>query len=694
MKKQRFYEKDLKNIFSDWKILSMDELLQLLWVQYNNLKEKEEIVNEIHKNLEKYNFKKNIKEVPNYRNYWQFKEIIKKLVLEWKNSVEILEDLWYDTWFFDQRSLQQYVRKYLWLNIKKRIPNVIHKENLNKEKLSLNSNRFDHVSIEHFLENISQSKNLEDLIKKFWLTTRNSNARKELFEKIQELWLDISHLKNVLTKETMYNFRDHIQTIMKCLQEWKDLSEILYEIWIKETQHSRKMLRKFIKNKDRLMNIKLETTWNTYFQDMRNEQQEISIHKEELKKQDFNEYQKENWDEEKIRIFKRLDNIWKENLQKIITESWTFEEFRNRLKISKIIRFSTLWPYFISKWINADKFDNSGISFFEFHDKIIELSNEWKNIIEILSELKIKKSRRIQNRLKFYIDSNNINVQRTFFDYSHVFKENEAQIKDMIEKWIERKEIISFLIWKLKEKKYIQTDRQKIKTFNRCKKLLREYIKLYDHKNQYLKYWEVYIYDDEKKLREVCKISKSFSEAIETYWYDYNMYSKSHFRKAIIRYWINISHFKSLVSYWNEDYIKLKQTAKLKRKENKENRKILSLIRTFCVWSNTQHSKVRKSIFKYNLFEYKCLHCWLSNDYNWKDLSIQLDHIDWDDHNNSLTNLRFLCPNCHSQTDTYWSKNVWRVHKKNTWKVDDALKKVLDKFFPWWSDKEQFKKYL
>ena len=119
---------------------------------------------------------------------------------------------------------------------------------------------------------VSQSKNLHDLKKKFWLKKWNSKATKELFEKIEEYWIDLSHLRNFQIKETIYNFREHIQTIKKCLQEWKDLSEILHEIWIEETPHSRKMLRKFIKNKDRLMNIKLETTWNTYFQNMKNEQ--------------------------------------------------------------------------------------------------------------------------------------------------------------------------------------------------------------------------------------------------------------------------------------------------------------------------------------------------------------------------------------------------------------------------------------
>ena len=488
---QKFNENTFKNIFSDWKILSMDELLQLLWVQYNNLKEKEEIVNEINEILEKYDFRKNIKEVPNYRNYWQFKEIIKKLVLEWKNSVEILEELWYETLLYDQRSLQQYVRKNLWLNIKKRIPIVEHKEK---------SNRFDYVSKEHFLENISQSTNLTDLKKKFWLTERNSNATKELFEKIQELWLDISHLKNVLTKETMYNFRDHIQTITKCLQEWKDLSEILHEIWIEETQHSRKMLRKFIKNKDRLMNIKLETTWNTYFQDKRNEHQEILQHKNDLKSQDFNEYQKENWDEEKIKIFKKLDNIWKENLQKIINEVWTFDEFRDRLKISNVIKFKQLHPYFISKWIDFYNIYKDSIDFSEYHDKIIELSNKWLSFSEMYNELWIRSSISLKNNFKFYLDTNWIKVNWRF-NFWKIFRENKENIILLIKCWNTKEEIIEYLFtldadnrsesitkWKLRSKlnKFIV----KNNLWNYYENLSKAYT--------YEDLLRTYIYDDEK----------------------------------------------------------------------------------------------------------------------------------------------------------------------------------------------------
>lgn len=52
-----------------------------------------------------------------------------------------------------------------------------------------------------------------------------------------------------------------------------------------------------------------------------------------------------------------------------------------------------------------------------------------------------------------------------------------------------------------------------------------------------------------------------------------------------------------------------------------------------------------------------CSACGISNSYNNKPLLLEIDHIDGRCYNNTLSNLRFLCPNCHSQTDTYKAKN-------------------------------------
>ena len=62
----------------------------------------------------------------------------------------------------------------------------------------------------------------------------------------------------------------------------------------------------------------------------------------------------------------------------------------------------------------------------------------------------------------------------------------------------------------------------------------------------------------------------------------------------------------------------------------------------------------------------KCELCNQTNVWNDKPLKLQLDHIDGHSDNNKLTNVRLLCPNCHTQTDNYGSKGHGNRYKKDT----------------------------
>ena len=54
-------------------------------------------------------------------------------------------------------------------------------------------------------------------------------------------------------------------------------------------------------------------------------------------------------------------------------------------------------------------------------------------------------------------------------------------------------------------------------------------------------------------------------------------------------------------------------------------------------------------------FGYKCSMCGIS-EWNAHPITLQIDHVNGNAQDNTPQNLRFLCPNCHSQTDTYVGK--------------------------------------
>lgn len=69
-------------------------------------------------------------------------------------------------------------------------------------------------------------------------------------------------------------------------------------------------------------------------------------------------------------------------------------------------------------------------------------------------------------------------------------------------------------------------------------------------------------------------------------------------------------------------------------------------------------TKLRKRVIEAGFLEYKCMLCDNIGTHNGKPLVLHLDHINGDHYDNRKKNLRWLCPNCHSQTPSYAKTSV------------------------------------
>jgi Zn finger protein HypA/HybF involved in hydrogenase expression len=67
-------------------------------------------------------------------------------------------------------------------------------------------------------------------------------------------------------------------------------------------------------------------------------------------------------------------------------------------------------------------------------------------------------------------------------------------------------------------------------------------------------------------------------------------------------------------------------------------------------------AQLKIRLIRNGLLKYECYECGITT-WRSKKISLQLDHINGIHNDHRIENLRLLCPNCHSQTETFCGKN-------------------------------------
>jgi Zn finger protein HypA/HybF involved in hydrogenase expression len=106
-------------------------------------------------------------------------------------------------------------------------------------------------------------------------------------------------------------------------------------------------------------------------------------------------------------------------------------------------------------------------------------------------------------------------------------------------------------------------------------------------------------------------------------------------------------------------------------------------------------ASLKKRLLKDGILLNKCHECGIGPSWNDKLLVLQIDHINGINNDNRLENLRILCPNCHTQTNSFagkrfkrtkikksdadpnWNKQPQPNSRKVEWPTKENLEKLL-----------------
>lgn len=70
-----------------------------------------------------------------------------------------------------------------------------------------------------------------------------------------------------------------------------------------------------------------------------------------------------------------------------------------------------------------------------------------------------------------------------------------------------------------------------------------------------------------------------------------------------------------------------------------------------------QTNRLKNRLIKEGYMAQQCEWCGITDTYDGRPIILHLDHINGNNTDHKVKNLRLLCPNCHSQTDTWCGRN-------------------------------------
>ena len=145
-----------------------------------------------------------------------------------------------------------------------------------------------------------------------------------------------------------------------------------------------------------------------------------------------------------------------------------------------------------------------------------------------------------------------------------------------------------------------------------------------------------------QQLEEAARTSKSYRQVLKRLGLREAGGNYDQVKKYIREHNIRVTHFTGMA--WNKGMKGI-------------GRPIIPLEKILVQGSTFQSFKLKKRLFKAGLKTQECEECHWAKVSEDGYLPLELDHINGDRHDNRLTNLRVLCPNCHSLKPTHRGRN-------------------------------------